>query len=594
MRNDTLGDRTARWARERPDTPSLHDRVGDDWAPITWSGYWTAVRETAKGLIALGHEPGDCVAIVGNNQSQWVIAQFGIMAARGIPAPIYVTNTAEQMAYIVSHSRSRLAFVGEEDHLEKFRQGQAQGLFELDEILTLNDLDRELRTLEGLRALGREQDDAELDARLEAMTDTEVALLIYTSGTTGVPKAVTLDHRGMLMCGEGVVSRFPDLAEFAESYRVVCYLPLCHVAEQVFTNLMQLSTGGMVFFCPDLTQIKDYLVSVKPTIFLGVPRVWEKFQAVLEGKLSAQTGVKGWLTGWALRTELAAFKQECETGEPVDTFSRRWANKLVISKVKEALGLQDLAAAATGAAPIGLETLDFFASLGITVYEGYGMSETTGVATCPEAGRPRFGTVGKALPGVEIRIADDGEVLMRGENMTRAYLHMPDKTAELLDTQGWLHSGDLGSLDDDGYLRITGRKKDLIITSGGKNVAPIELESYLKTIVGVGQAVVVGDRQPYLCALLTLDPEALPVLRSKLGIEGDLAELAAHPKVLEYLESQLDTRCNVKVARYQTIKKIKVLATEFSVESGELTPTMKLKRNVVGERYAAEIAGFYV
>jgi long-chain acyl-CoA synthetase len=594
MRKDTLVHCIAAWASERPDTPALHDRAANEaWVPITWSEYWTAIRETAKGLIALGHKAGECVAIVGANQSEWVIAQFGIMAAQGVPAPIYVTNTAEQMAYIVKHSQSRLAFVGDADHLGKFREATAAGQMELEKTLSLNQIEDGVTSLQAVRDLGRAEDDAELDARLEALTDQETALLIYTSGTTGVPKAVTLNHRGMLMCGEGVISRFPDLALQAESYRAVSYLPLCHIAEQVFTNLLHIVTGGRVFFCPDLKQIKDFLVSVRPTIFLGVPRVWEKFQGVLEAKLSAQTGFKGWLTSWALRTELAAFKHEVATGGAVNSLGRTLANKLVISKVKSALGLQDLAASATGAAPIGVETLEFFASLGITVYEGYGMSETTGIATCPMAGMPRFGTVGKALPGVEVMIAPDGEILMRGEMMTRAYLHMPEKTAELLDSDGWLHSGDLGSLDDDGYLKITGRKKDLIITAGGKNVAPIELESYIKSIAGVGQAVVVGDRQPYLCSLVTLDVEALPELRAKLGIEGDFAAIAGNPKTTEYVMAEIETRCNAKVARYQTIKKINILPMEFTVETGELTPTMKIKRNVVGEKYKDAIGAFY-
>ncbi len=592
MRTDTLVHRIAAWASEHPDDAALHDRTEGGWSELTWADYWTAVRETAKGLIALGHQSGECVAIVGANRSEWVIAQFGIMAARGVPAPIYVTNTPEQMAYIVTHSRSRLAFVGDAELMGRFDQALSQGLMELERVVML-DPDAEGMTLAQLRELGRQSDDAELDTRLAALTETEVALLIYTSGTTGVPKAVTLDHLGMRLCGEGLATHFPELKIHAQAYRVVSYLPLCHVAEQVFTNFMHLTTGGKVYFCPDLTQLKDYLVAVRPTVFLGVPRVWEKFQAVLQSKLSATGGLKGKLTSWALQTELAAFKLECESGQAVNTLSRRIANRLVISKVKAALGLQDLRAAATGAAPIGLETLEFFASLGVVVYEGYGMSETTGIATCPRSGHPRFGTVGVALPGVEVRIAEDGEILMRGQTMTRAYLHMPEQTAELIDPQGWLHSGDLGSLDDDGNLRITGRKKDLLITAGGKNVAPIELESYIKSIVGVGQAIVVGDRQPYLCALVTLDPEARAELEALLGVSGDLTTLASDPRVSEYLLAQVEERCNKRVARYQTIKKVSVLPTEFSVETGELTPTMKLKRNVVSEKFAAEIAALY-
>jgi long-subunit acyl-CoA synthetase (AMP-forming) len=270
------------------------------------------------------------------------------------------------------------------------------------------------------------------------------------------------------------------------------------------------------------------------------------------------------------------------------------ANKLVIDKVKDAIGMDQLLVAATGAAPISVATLEFFASLGIPIYEGFGMSETSGVATCGEQGKARFGTVGRALSCCEVQIAADGEILLKGINMTTGYLHMPERTAELLDDDGWLHTGDLGSRDDDGYLKITGRKKDLIITAGGKNVAPAELEGYLRQIAGVGQAVVVGDRQPYLCALLTLDPEGIDALCERVGIDNSgLESVSVNVEVREYVEAQIEVLCNGRVAPYQTIKKFEILPLEFSVETDELTPTMKLKRNVVNEKFAAQIAAFY-
>ncbi|MBW2257318.1 MAG: AMP-binding protein [Deltaproteobacteria bacterium] len=584
------------WANKTPDSEAIFGKHGDHWHAWTWSQYWSSLRQVGKGLIALGHQVGECVAIVGNNRPEWVICEFGIMAARGIPAPIYVTNTDEQTAFIVDHCRAKIAFCDDRDQLTKYLRCMDAGMMSVEQIIVMDDLesdDERVMTLDTLLALGQKQDDAELDRRLAELTDTETALLIYTSGTTGTPKAVQLDHGGMITVADGILSRYEHMRH-PEMYRNVSYLPLCHIAEQLFTNFFHILSGGRVYFCPDLKQIKDYLVDVRPTLMLGVPRVWEKFQAVLEARFGEATGLRGWLADWARRTELDAFKREVETGRPVNTLGRRLANQLVLSKIKRALGLDNLVVAATGAAPISVSTLEFFASLGFTLYEGYGMSETTGVAFLSAYGKPRFGTVGYALPGVEVRVGDDDEILLKGRIMTRGYLHQPEQTQKLIDEEGWMHTGDVGTLDDDGCLRITGRKKDLLITAGGKNVAPIELESHLKRIPGVGQAVVVGDRKPYLSALLTVDPEALAQVGEMLGIGAQsVDEVAKSDKFETYLRARVEEDCNAQVARYQTIKKFKVLPVEFSVDSGELTPTMKLKRNVVSKKYADEIEALY-
>ncbi|MGB5268544.1 MAG: long-chain fatty acid--CoA ligase, partial [Polyangiales bacterium] len=548
-----------------------------------------------KGLIALGLQPGECVAIVGANRRDWVICQHGINAAQGIPAPLYTTLLPEQMAYIVSNAESKIVICDDQTQLNKFLS-IATGDSPVEHIVTMDDLassDPRVLSLKALMAKGDSISDAELEARLDAVKSDDVALLIYTSGTTGLPKGAMLTHEGIDLIANAVAEVFPSLMQ--TKTRSVSYLPLCHAAEQGMTNFAGLMIQGETFYCSDLTQIKDYLVDVHPTIFLAVPRVWEKFEAALRGKLAEATGIKAKLASWARKTELEAFKQEVATGRPVSSFSRNLANKLVISKIKEALGLDQLQVALSGAAPISVSTLEFFASIGLPVHEGYGMTETTAFASVQPHGRPKLGTIGRPLPGVQAKIAEDGEIMLKGINMVKGYHRLPDKTAELYDSDGWMHTGDLGAIDADGYISITGRKKDLIITAGGKNVAPAEMEGYLQSIPGVGQAVVVGDRQPYLAALIVLDPEALPELEVASQISGlsDVQTAARNEDVKRYIEQEMQKVCNEKVARYQTIKKIKILPTVFSVDGGELTPTLKVKRNIVNEKYASEIAAFY-
>ena len=592
----TMLSRIEGWAESDPSDPALHDRRSDgSWATVNWAEYWASVRRVGKGLMSLGLQPEDCVALVGANRSDWVICQHGINAAQGIPAPLYTTLLPEQMAYIIGNAQSKIVICDDETQLRKY-VSIAGGESPIEHIVTMDDLgsnDPRVISLAALMAKGDAVDEAELDARLDAVQMDDVALLVYTSGTTGLPKGAMLTHRGIELVSNAVGEVFPSLLETKQ--RGVSYLPLCHAAEQGVTNFSGLTTRAETYFCGDLTQIKDYLVEGRPTFFLAVPRVWEKFEAALRGKLAEATGIKAKLASWARATELAAFKQENVTGQPVSSLSRTLANKLVISKIKEALGLDQLQVALSGAAPISVSTLEFFASIGLPISEGYGMTETSAFASVQPPGRLRLGTIGKPLPGVDAMIADDGEILLKGLNMVRGYHRLPDRTAELYNAEGWMHTGDLGALDEDGYISITGRKKDIIITAGGKNVAPAEMEGHLQSIAGVGQAVVVGDRQPYLSALIVLDPEALPELEVAAQISGltDVETAAHNSEVKRFIEEEMQEVCNKKVARYQTIKKIKVLPIVFSVDGGELTPTLKVKRNIVNEKYASEIAAFY-
>lgn len=593
----TMAGYIAKWAEEKPNAKALVEMAPDGaWHSTTWAEYWQAVRDTAQGLIQLGLQPGDGVSLVGANCREWVISQFGIEAAGGVPAPIYTTNTIDQVAYIVNNCRAKIAICDNREQLDKYLTAIDRGLIQLQHIVTMDPVssDRDIViSLAEVQERGRAQSDDELDRRLAAVKPDDLALLIYTSGTTGVPKGAKITHHSIDMIAHAVIDTYPNLTEQDPS-RYISYLPLCHAAEQVFTNFLGLRGGTETYFCPDLTKVKDYLLAARPHLFFAVPRVWEKFEAALVGGLSQATGIKAKLAAWARKVEFESAMKQIRTGQEVDSLQRRLANKLIISKLKAALGLDQLIAAGSGAAPIAQSTLDFFVSIGILIHEGYGMTETTGMATAQPLNAPKFGTVGKALPGVEIRIAEDGEVLLRGENMVQGYLDLPAESAELYTSEGWLSTGDLGTLDEQGFLSITGRKKDLLITAGGKNVAPAEMENHLQGIPGVGQAVVVGDRQPYLCALLILDEEALPDLCKEAGVAvAPLAEIARNEKALAFLQKRVEEDCNSKIARYQTIKKFEVLPNAFSVEGGELTPTMKIKRNVVNEKYASVIDKMY-
>ena len=456
----TLPGRIERLAAERPDRKALVEMgPGGQWVSTTWREYGLAVRDLAKGLISMGVQPGDGVALIGNNRRDWVISQMGISAATAVPAPIYATNTIEQVAYIVRHCRAKVAICDNQTQLDKYLAGLEQGLIDVDQIITMDSIESahpKVTSLAEVIARGSAEPDDELDRRTKAVKPDDLALLIYTSGTTGVPKGAMCTHRGIDAMGQAFIDTYPQTLE-VDPNRYVSYLPLCHVADQVFTNFLGLRAATEVYFCGDLSKIKDYLVAARPHLFFAVPRVWEKFDAALSANLLAATGIKAQLAKWARGVELRSVQQTMQTGKEVNTLQRRLANKLVISKIKAAIGLDELVGAGSGAAPASFSTLEFFASIGIVIHEGFGMTETTGMATANPLGRAKFGTVGQALPGVEIRIAEDDEILLRGPNMVSGYLYMPEETAELHTEDGWMHTGDLGALDEDGYLRITGR-----------------------------------------------------------------------------------------------------------------------------------------
>ncbi|MEM6961564.1 MAG: long-chain fatty acid--CoA ligase [Myxococcota bacterium] len=588
-----------RWAEEIPNRPALREYRNGQWCTVSWSDYWGNVCRLAKALIDLGLRPGDRVAIVGANRPEWVQFQFGVQAARGVIASIYPTSTLDQMAHIIRDSDAKFAVADGAPQLERYLRAEAAGLCpKLQLLATFDSLDHEDTRVSSFTALlsrGERLENQKLRARLESIEATDLCSLIYTSGTTGTAKGVQLDHGGQLFIAEGGAQAFPLFREPGQ-YKVISYLPLSHQAEQLFTNVFALYFGGEVTFCPDIAELPKLLPQVRPTVFLGVPRIWEKFEAALTKRFSEATGIRARLLHWARCTELSAFQSDVERGRRTMGPARWLARAVVIKRIRRAMGLDRIEVALTGAAPIAPSVQTFFASLGVCVYEAYGLSETSGGVSVTDPLQPRFGTVGKPFRGVSVRIAEDGEVLVRGRNVSEGYLQLDAENQALFTDDGWLRTGDLGTLQEDGNLRITGRKKELLITANGKNVAPTEIEQLLGAIAGVGHAVVVGDRKPYLSALIALDSEAIAMLNARLGLPSDLAyqDLVRQPELQRYLEREIETACNVHLARYQKIRKFYVLSEPLTVEKGDLTPTMKPRRHSIVQNHANEIEALYL
>jgi long-chain acyl-CoA synthetase len=577
-----------RHAHARPDAPALHFTRGGRWDVLAWREYHEQVRLAARALIALGVGAGEHVTIIGFNCVEWFVADLAAIAAGAVPAGIYTTNTAEQCRYVAAHCSARVAFVENAEQLEKFRAIRSE-LPSLAAVVVMReapDGDDALSWADFL-ALGRSVDTEQLDTRIAAQRMDDVCTLIYTSGTTGVPKAVMLSHGNI----SWVLEQAAALVDIGAGDDIVSYLPLSHVAEQLFSLHSNAVLGTSIWFAESLETVADALRAARPHHFLAVPRVWEKMQAKMEAAGAKSSPFKKKIVAWARRVGLAAGYAD-QHGR-----ARPWtypiAKRLVFSKVRNALGLDRARTLVTGAAPISRRTLDFFLSLGLPILEVYGMSECTAITTCSTRARYRTGKAGYTLPGTEVRIADDGEICMRGPHIFKGYYADPVATAAAIDDDGWLHSGDIGDIDADGFLQITDRKKELIITSGGENVPPQLVEGYLKSIAAVSQAVLVGDRRRYLAALLTLDPDKIATVAALAGSPARTpAEAATCARFLGFLQRELD-RVNRRLARVQTVKRFAVLEEELSIEGGELTPTMKVKRKVVSEKYAAVIERLY-
>ncbi len=575
-------------ATKNADRPALMHKKGSTWRTTTWKEYREQVRAAAKSLISIGVEPAKGVSIIGFNCPQWVIANMAAIYVGARPAGIYTTNSAEQCKYVAKHSESQVVVVENREQLEKFKSIR-DDLPELKALVLMfgDDSDPDVHSWPEFLKLGEDVSDEELQKRIDAQQPDDVCTYIYTSGTTGDPKAVMISHDNLTWTAKTAL----DTLGTSTQDLVVSYLPLSHIAEQIMSLHGPMVSGACTAFAESLDKLADNLKEIRPTMFLGVPRVWEKIQAKIVAAGSKNTGLKKKIGAWARQQGLAGGYAD-QKGEPRPLLYPL-ADKLVFSKVREQLGLDRSRIQITSAAPISKDTLDFFLSLGVPIMEVYGMSECTGPATISLPDKYKTGKVGVKLPGTELKIAEDGEICMRGRHVFKGYFKNEEATRETLDEEGWLHSGDIGEIDDDGFLKITDRKKDLLITAGGENIAPQVLEGKLKAIPAVSQAVVVGDRQKHLSALLTLDETKLDDIRAQSGSSGKtMEELAKDEKVKSWLMNQVE-EINKTLARVQAIKKIAILPHDLTIEGGELTPTMKVKRKVVNQKYADVIQGFY-
>ena len=579
-----------RTARSHGPKFALRVRRQGTWKSWTWNEYRQQVRQVARALIAMGSRPGAGICIIGYNSPEWFFANVGAIYAGAMPAGIYTTSSPEQCEYIARHCEASVVFVENQEHLDKFLKVRGN-LPNLKTLVVMQGTGEPAQpgvySWQKFLELGLNATEQDVDRRAAAQRPDDIATLIYTSGTTGIPKAVMLSHDNLTWTAQAAA----NLVGGTPDDQVISYLPLSHIAEQIVSLHGPMNFGACVWFAPSMELLGETLREVRPHFFLGVPRVWEKIQEKIMAAGAKNPPLKKKIAAWARRQGLAGgyAEQQHVAKSPMYAI----ANALVFKKVRKQLGLDRARIVVTSAAPISRDTLEFFLSLGIPICEVYGMSECTGPATASLPDRYRTGKAGFPLPGTELKIAEDGEICMRGRHVFKGYYKDPAATAETLDGEGWLHSGDIGTLDEHGFLQITDRKKDLIITAGGENVAPSLVEGYLKGIPVISQAVVIGDRQRYLSVLLTLNAERIKQDAEACGsAAGDPETAARDERFLQYLQRQIDA-VNARLARVQAVKKFKVIPTEFSVEGGELTPTMKVRRKVVVEKYKQEIDQLY-
>jgi long-chain acyl-CoA synthetase len=583
----------------RADRVAVRQKAFGIWQETTWAEMGRAVRETGMGLVALGLKPGDVASILANTRQEWTYADYAVIGAGGVSNGIYPTDAPGQCEYLMTDSGSRFVLVEDEEQLDKILEVRER-LPLLEKIIVMETegltrfTDPQVMTLEALRALGREEDarnPGEWERRREARGPEDLAILVYTSGTTGRPKGAMITHRNILAAIEVIASE--SIRQNEDDQRMA-FLPLCHVAERIGGQFLALYSGATLNFVENPETVPDNVREIAPTIFFAVPRIWEKFYSGVAIRLAEATPIQRAIYGWAIAQGREAAELTID-GKPVPNFLKlkvklgRW---LALDNIRKAIGIHRCRFLATGAAPISPDLIRWYFALGVPMLEVWGMTETSGAGSVVPMDKVKPGTIGRPTSSIEMKIGEHGEILARGPTIIKGYLNQPEKTAEAI-RDGWLHTGDVGSVDNEGFFRITDRMKDIIITAGGKNITPSEIENELKFSPYITDAVIIGDKLPYLTALVMIDQENVEKFAQDHDIPfSNYASLCRTKAVLDLIQAEMD-RVNKKFARVEQVKAFRLIEQRLTAEDEELTPTMKLKRNLVQKKYADMIAGMY-
>jgi long-chain acyl-CoA synthetase len=596
---DTIAKSFLLAAETRGDEPAIREKTFGIWQPTSWRQWLQISKDIAYGLHAIDFRPGDTASIIANAVPEWVFADMGILCAGGISSGIYPTDSAAQVEYLVNDSRTTVIFVEDEEQLDKVLSCRVRCptlrqiiVFDMEGLSGFTD--PMVMSLAEFLAMGRNHIDGRAalwDEMVASRGAGDLAILVYTSGTTGPPKGAMHSNRGVTHQMRHANDFFPS----TDREERLVFLPLCHVAERVGGYYTSLALGSVMNFAESPETVPDNLREVQPTAFLAVPRIWEKFYSGVTIALKDATPFQNWMyrRAMAVGYRMTEGRLDGETPSLVLRLANRAAYWLVFRNIRRMLGLDRCRIAFTGAAPIAPDLIRWYLALGIDMREVYGQTENCGVATLMPSDRIKLGSVGKAAPWGEVRISPEGEILIKGDYLFMGYLNQPEKTAETIDAKGWLHTGDVGSIDNEGFVKITDRMKDIIITSGGKNITPSEIENQLKFSPYISDTVVIGDKRPYLTCLVMIDQENVEKFAQDHDIPfTNYASLCRAVEVQDLIQREIEA-VNANFARVETIKKFFLIERQLTPEDEELTPTMKLKRNFVNKRYAIEIEAMY-
>ena len=568
------------------------------WHDISWMQYYRRVRYVSAALISMGFKKGECVAIIGDNCPEWIFASMGVQCIGGVATGVYATNAWPQVEYVVSNSDSVFFFVENEEQLDKwlmFRKKvpALRKVIVWDTEGLRNFKDPMVMTFDELIEIGRKVDENQpklFDTRTIEITTDDLSVLIYTSGTTGPPKGAMLTHQNCIWMGKAITS---DNLLY-DTDEIMSFLPLCHIFEQLFSILGHITAGHTVNFVEGLDTVTDNMKEISPTVGHAVPRIWEKYYSAVLIRMSDATWVKRTVFNLAYKIgkKRADLTMNFKAVPGYLQLLYYLAHFAVFRKLKERLGFDRIRVAISGAAPIAPDVLRFFQSIGVNLIEAYGQTEGTGVTCLPPVGRVKFGTVGPALKGSEIKIADDGEILVKSPGVFKGYFKNPKATVETI-KDGWLYSGDVGEIDEDGYLRITDRKKDIIVTAGGKNITPQYIENKLKASIYINDSVVIGDRRKFLSALIMIDEDNVVKYAQDNKVQfSTYKDLTQDPQIIKLIQNEVD-QVNETLARVENIRKFTILPKKLYEEDGEVTPTMKVKRKFVNEAFSDLIEAMY-